>query len=235
MPSPRRDFLAWIGSASLLGIAGIPGRAQAQAPALNDVTGTQDAPGTHDAPVAETWDMSWVPRVSGKYKAVFDSPEVAGGAAVYRAVSWCEQYKEVYGAARTEMSPVVVLRHLGFYLAMNDEFWLGYDTGKTLSMKDQRGKKWQKENPLGAAAGVAAPAQAKFTLPGFIADGGVVLACGWSFQGAVGEIRRKDKLSREEATARAKSLLIPGVVLQPNGIFAALRAQEAGCSYTLAS
>lgn len=229
MRSPRRDFLGWLGSASLLGIAGIPTRARAQAPSLDD------APGSHDAPVADTWDMSWVARVSGKYKAVFDSPEAGGGAAVYRAVSWCEQYKDVYGAARTEMSPVVVLRHLGFYLAMNDEFWLGYDTGKTLSMKDERGKKWQKQNPLGAAAGIAAPAQAKFTLPGFIADGGIVLACGWSLQGAVGEIRRKDKLSREEATARAKSLLIPGVVLQPNGIFAALRAQEAGCSYILAS
>ena len=123
MPSPRRDFLAWIGSASLLGIAGIPGRALAQAPARNDVPGTQDAPGTHDAPVAETWDMSWTSRVTGKYKAVFDSPDASDGAAIFRAVSWIEQYKEVYDAEPSELSAIVVLRHLGFYFAMNDEFW----------------------------------------------------------------------------------------------------------------
>ena len=230
MRSPRRDVLTWIGSASLLGMAGSPTIVRAaMAPPIHP----HDE--THDAPVAEDWDMRWVERITGQYKAVVDAPEVTSGAAVDRAVSWCEQYKEVYGAARGDMTPVVVLRHLGFYLAMNDDFWLAQDTGKSLKLKDDRGKKWQKTNPLGAAAGVAQPAQAKFTLPGFIADGGIVLGCGWSFGGAVRQIMRSASLSREEATVRAKLMLIPGVILQPNGIFAALRAQEAGCSYVMAS
>lgn len=228
MRPPRRDFLGWIGSVSLLGIAGSPATARGAAAPMLPLD-------PHDAPVAEEWDMRWVARVTGKYKAVFDSPEVSSGAAVYRAVAWCEQYKDVYGAARTDMSPVVVLRHLGFYLAMNDDFWIAQETGKTLKMKDDRGKKWQKVNPVGAAAGAAQPNQAKFTLPGFIADGGIVLACGWSFGGAVSQIMRRESLARDEATVRAKAMLIPGVVLQPNGIFAALRAQEAGCSYVMAS
>jgi hypothetical protein len=230
MRPPRRDFLGWFGSASLLGIAGSPAIARAAV-----APGNNRAIDAHDPPVSEVWDMSWAARVTGKYKAVFDSPEVSSGAAVYRAVAWCEQYKEVYGAARTDMSAVVVLRHLGFYLAMNDDFWLAHETGKSLKLKDDRGKKWQKENPLGAAAGAAQPTQAKFTVPGFIADGGIVLACGWSFGGAVSQIMRAEKLTREEASVRAKTLLIPGVILQPNGIFAALRAQEAGCSYIMAS
>lgn len=117
MSLPRRRFLSWLGSASLLGATGTPSIATA---APRSHGHSED---DHALPIAETWDMSWTARVSGKYTAVFDSPESAGGAALFRAA----------------------------------------------------------------------------------------------------------------ARARAKEMLIPGVILQPNGIFAALRAQEAGCAYVMAS
>ncbi|MES3033792.1 MAG: hypothetical protein V4813_07325 [Gemmatimonadota bacterium] len=229
MTAPRRRFLSWLGSASLLGVASRP----SLAPLTRHVSPDPDAP--HDAPIAATWDMSWTARVTGKYKAAFDSPEVAGGAALYRANAWCDQYKEVYGAARTEMSPVIVLRHLGFMLAMNDTFWTDYEVGKRLKMRDDRGRKWATTNPLGSAPPDAKAEAIANTVPGFIAAGGIVLACGWTFAGAVSQIAARDKIDRAAADTKARSLLIPGVILQPNGIFAVLRAQEAGCSYVLAS
>ncbi len=189
----------------------------------------------HAQPVAETWDMSWTARVTGKYKAVFDSPEAHSGAALFRAVSWREQYNEVYGAEASETSPVVVLRHLGFYLSLNDEYWTRFEVGKELKERDGKGKKWAKVNPLGAAAAADSPPSAKYSIPSFIAAGGIVLACGWSFGGAVAQIAKAEKLEPDAARARAKAMLIPGVILQPNGIFAALRAQEAGCACVMAS
>lgn len=51
----------------------------------------------------------------------------------------------------------------------------------------------------------------------------------------VGRIREHEKLDGAAARARALELIIPGVILQPNGIFGALRAQEAGCRYVMAS
>lgn len=229
MSTPRRRFLGWLGSASLLGFAGTPSLARASS------SPTPASDESHVLPIAETWDMSWTARLSGKYKAVFDSPEAHSGAALYRAVSWCEQYKEVYGAERSEMSPVLVMRHFGFYLAMNDEYWRRYDVGKELKERDEKGGKWAKVNPIGAAVAAASPESAKFAMAGFIANGGIALACGWSFGGAASRIARQDKLERAAARERAKEMLLPGVILQPNGIFAALRAQEAGCSYILAS
>ena len=38
-----------------------------------------------------------------------------------------------------------------------------------------------------------------------------------------------------EARARAIAGIIPGVILQPSGVFAVIRAQEAGCVYIKAS
>lgn len=229
MSTPRRRFLSWLGSASLVGVAGSPSRAFAAAP--------QHLPRSdeHAAPIADTWDMSWTARVTGKYKAVFDSPEVHSGGALFRAVSWREQYKEVYGAEPAETTAVLVVRHLGFYLAMNDEYWARFEVGKELKERDGKGKKWAKANPVGGAGVDAGAANAKFTMQGFLASGGIVLACGWSFGGAAAQLAKADKLDRETARARAKEMLLPGVILQPNGIFAALRAQEAGCAYVMAS
>ncbi len=229
MTIPRRRFLSWLGTTSLLGAAGTPSKAHAFS------RSRERSDEDHALPVAETWDMSWTARVTGKYKAVFDSPEAHSGAALFRAVAWREQYKEVYGAEGSDTSAVVVLRHMGFYLALDDEYWTRFDVGKELKERDAKGKKWATVNPVGAAAAAGSPQSAKYTISSFLATGGVVLACGWSFGGAVAQIAKADKLEREAARARAKEMLIPGVILQPNGIFAALRAQEAGCAYVMAS
>ena len=62
-----------------------------------------------------------------------------------------------------------------------------------------------------------------------------MLVCGWSFGGAASQIAKKEKLDKDAARAKAKEQLLPGMILQPNGVFAALRAQEAGCAYINAS
>ncbi len=62
-----------------------------------------------------------------------------------------------------------------------------------------------------------------------------MLGCNWAFGMVVGRIREHEKLDGAAARARALELIIPGVILQPNGIFGALRAQEAGCRYVMAS
>ena len=229
MPTSRRGFLGWLGSASLLGAVGAPSRLRANN-VRHDVARDDHAP-----PADETWDMSWTSRLTGKYKAVFDSPEASDGAALYRAVAWIEQYKEVYNAESADLSAVVVLRHLGFYFAMNDDYWNTFDVAKELKIRDQNGKKWSKVNPLGPAGAGADEKTRKHSLAGFQALGGTVLVCGWSFGGAASQIAKKESLEQDAARARAKTMLLPGAILQPNGIFAALRAQEAGCSYINAS
>jgi hypothetical protein len=231
MTTSRRGFLGWLSSASLVGAFGTPSSARAAGAPPLDAALNDD----HALAVSETWDMSWTSRMTGKYKAVFDSPDASDGAAVYRAVSWIEQYKEVYNAEPAEVTAVVVLRHHGFYFAMNDEFWNTYDVGKDLKMRDAKGNKWAKVNPLAPAAAAADENTKKYSLAGFQALGGIVLVCGWSFGGAASQIAKKESLEKDAARARAKSMLLPGVILQPNGVFAALRAQEAGCSYINAS
>jgi len=67
------------------------------------------------------------------------------------------------------------------------------------------------------------------------AAGAIVVACNVALNQCAGLIAEADKVSSEEAHKRAVAYLVPGVILQPSGVFAVIRAQEAGASYIIAS
>jgi len=225
MSNPRRDFLGWLGATTVFAAAGAPLAARETAEA-------GDIP-LH--PVDNKWDVSWVDRLQAKHRAVFDSPEISEGMGLYRALIWRKQFKAVYGTEANEMNPVLVIRHAAIPLAMNDAYWARFQVGKEVKMKDPKTKKWLVRNPI-RVTDPGTPAEwADFSLEGLLASGGIVLACNLAFQDVIHNFVQKEKLSRPDAEKAAKELLIPGVILQPSGIFAALRAQQAGCGYIMAS
>jgi len=185
---------------------------------------------------AGKWDLSWIERVSRKHRAVFDSPEFSGGAGLIRALNWKTEYREVYGTPPEDMSAILVMRGEAVWLAMNDEFWKTYKVGEENAFKVRATGKFRELNPIANAAADAKPAEAERTLPKFIAAGNIALACHRAFGAVAGLVKKVDKLpTDDEAEAKARTFLLPGVILQPSGVFATLRAQEAGCHYILAS
>jgi hypothetical protein len=221
MSTPRRAFLGWVGAGALAGAA-------APLAAL-------EPPAQSSRPLDDTWDMAWVDRITGKYRAVFDSPELSEGAALWRALMWRKQYKEVYGTDQTEMTPVLVIRHGAIAMAMDDGYWEQFRIGKEEQVRNYKTKKWEVVNPFRTSPPEAPAEYAADSLEGLMGSGGIVLACNLAFQQVVWKYRHAEKLSRDAATARARKHLIPGIILQPSGVFATLRAQEAGCGYILAS
>jgi len=225
----RRDFLGWLGASTL--VAAASGRLGAQTVhAAGDTSAT-----TH--PASETWDVSWVDRIQGEARAVFDSPAVSDGDALWRAVQWRKDYRAVYPATDpAKVIAVLVIRHQAIPLAMDDSFWARFDVGKDLKIKDPDNKDWTKVNPIRVAPPGTPDSYADASLEKFMSSGGIVLACHMAFMGrVVSQYRKAGSLSMEQAEAEARSHLIPGIILQPSGIFAALRAQQAGCSYIVGS
>jgi hypothetical protein len=223
MTNPRRDFLGWLGASALLSTTASPLSASPAGP---------EAPRALDS----KWDMSWTDKLTGKYRAVFDSPEVSEGAALFRAVIWQDHHAEVYGTDLKTMNSVIVFRHAAISLVMNDAYWANYDVGKSTKLKTPEGKKWAVANPIRSSPADTPPKWAKYNLESFIASGGIVLACNLAFGDVVSAFQDKEKIKvRADARKRALEHLIPGVILQPSGVFGALRAQEAGCHYILAS
>ena len=220
MQIQRRNFIGTLGVSALAASVEAPAAAAAAtSPAADD-----------------KWDTSWTERVNRKHRATFDSPQFSGGAALVRAINWKAEYKEVYGTPPEDMSAVLVLRGEGVWLAMNDEFWKTYNVGEENNFKTGSAGKFRTANPIASAPADAAPAAAERTLPKFMAAGNIVLACHRAFGGVVELVKKVDKLATDdEAEKKARTFLVPGVILQPSGVFATLRAQEAGCHYILAS
>ena len=216
MPSTRREFLDRI-ALGALSLGALPLSLDA-AP-----TGAPDP----------KWDLGWVQRVTGKHRVVLDVPEIDSGYGVWRASIWASQYQQVLGAAPRDLSTVLVLRHTGIMLAMREPFWQQYGVGKAKGAMHPVSMEPTDRNPA-LLADVPAPFDS-LALDKLIARGGIVLACNLAFDEPVRMVKAADGLSDDAARARALELLVPGVILQPSGIFAVIRAQEAGCQYVRAS
>jgi hypothetical protein len=227
----RRDFIGSIAATGML--AALP--ASALADVLNAPINLTRAERDAAANAAdEAWDLTWVDRLRGKSRAVFDSPRVSEGGALFRAILWRDQYAKVFGGTKSDVTPVVVFRHEAIPLIMDDAHWEHIGVGKDLQMKDSKGK-WAKKNPFSTAAPDAPASMKEYTLPAFIADGGIALACNLAFAQIIEQYKEKDKVSRDDAIKAAKAHIIPGVILQPSGFFAVLKAQDEGCKYMMGS
>ena len=225
MDATRRDFLGKI-TAGAAAYSALPIALAVSACAAE---GSSQAAGE--------FDLTWPNKLTGKHKAVFDMAEIESGYGLWRGMAWAGQIQQFMGVPATDVSLVTILRHNAVYLAMDQAYWDKYGIGKALSVTHPMTQQATDKNPvlLGAAEGVPAPFDAA-ALPKQQAKGVIYLACNLAFNlDVVPKVEQAEKVSTAEATKIAKSHILPGVLLQPSGVFAATRAQEAGAQYVKAS
>ena len=238
-PSPRRTFLGKVaGTAAVLAAGSVlPVELRAAVPRS----------ATRAAPPGD-WDMSWVDRITGTHRQVFDAPEIADGTVLHQARTWMSDYAEVYGAKPAQMSGVVVIRHAAIPMVLNDALWNELDLGRTLAkpngdsppmtptvLKDPSTGEPARRNPF-LTSSLKDGARHALIWPdgGFDAlmeRGVIVLACNLALRRAVGLVSSHDGVDATVARAKVMANLLPGVIVMPSGIFAVTRAQEAGCNF----
>lgn len=235
MSTARRDFLKHAGlSATLIAATPLPALAAAQASRGLSARELLDGAEAWEQQQAEPWDTSWTRKLTGRHKAMFDVPEVEGGVGVMRAGIWQRQYTDVLKTQPSDLSTVIVIRHAGIFLAMSQEFWSTYEVGKARKLKGDDGKT-MRFNPVLPEPGKEMPASAAgLMLDRLIANGAIALGCGLAFRSIVSLVQKQDKLEPAAARTKAMSMLVPGVIMQPSGIFADVMAQEAGCAFVYA-
>lgn len=222
MSTPRRDFLGWIGATA---IAGSAPAMLVGAPALHPL---------HASPFTSMpqngWDMSWLKRLRGRHRVVFDAPDLSEGDPILRAVVWGRQYQEVFGTELRDTARVLVLRHLGIDFAMNDSYWARFPVAQESGFLDGAGKPL-KVNPVRAPRTEVPEPYRSMTLEAFQESGGIVLGCQLALTHYVVPRYVATGMSPEAALGEATRNLLPGVIMQPSGIFAVSVAQEADCTY----
>ncbi|MFI5235583.1 MAG: hypothetical protein ACHQXA_07735 [Gemmatimonadales bacterium] len=234
--TPRREFLGQLAATvALASIACAPAVAPASTPAPAPAGGMTPAGGVAAAkPAPIHWDDSWTTRVlAAKHKAVFDGPEIAEGEAPGQAWAFYKDYGTVYGTTDADVVPVVVMRHKGVPVAFNDFLWDKYEIGKWLKEKDPTTGKPARRNPYAHSdpSDKFANLAPDGTIPELHRRGAVLLACNRAAMFFAYEAAKRTKQPLQQVKDEVRANLIEGVILQPSGIFAVLRAQEAGCAY----
>jgi hypothetical protein len=229
MSSNRREFIEKLGATAMLGAipwAGMPWSTAAGIP----------APAPSGA--AEEFDLTWVNRLKGKkHKAVMDCAEVESGYGLWRANFVGAQYQEFMGAKPADIGTVLVLRHNALVLGFKQDLWDSVGIAKDHSVTHPLTLQSSDRNPaLLSSTRNEIPANFDaFALPNFIQRGGIVLACNAALGFFAAGMAQKLGITADEARKRAIAAFVPGVILQPSGVFACVRAQEEGCQYVRAS
>jgi hypothetical protein len=126
----------------------------------------------------------------------------------------------------------VVIRHEAVPMFMGHAFWQTYGYQQRLE-KELSGFS-EKERAAGNPFLRMEYGGQNFGLEALIARGAIVLGCGLAFRGLVADVMKQDRTEMRVAEEKARGLIVPGVMLQPSGIFAVARAQDLGCSYVWA-
>lgn len=224
MPSTRRDFVSQV-TAGAVGVSGL--MAWTGSLAELEAAAAQGDP---------TWNVTWPDALTGRHKGVFDCVDTESGLGVWRAGAWASQVTEVLKATPADLSPVIVLRHDAIALAMSQAFWDKYPVNADKKITHPMTEAPTTKNPvlLDEKDGIPAPFN-MMSLTKQLSRGVTVLACNLALRSMVELVKTTDKVDDVEARKRAVAGLIPGVILQPSGVFGAVRAQQAGCAYVRVS
>jgi len=222
MTQDRRDFLTKLG----LGAVALSGGA------IVTPVGAEELDRMGQAFAAEpTWNMSWTDELQKvPYKAVFDSPSLADGAALDLAAGIWDNFKEVYGTDSSSRM-VIIMRQLGQVMAFNDMMWEKYGIGEERKVNDPATKQPAKRNPW-AKVTHGDPAWAVSSrLDTLHARGAIFLVCNRASMNWATSTAERMKVDVEAVKSDVRNNLVPGAILMPTGVFALVRAQNAGCAY----
>ncbi len=177
------------------------------------------------------WDMSWVDEVAkAKYKAVFDSPTLADGAAPDLATGIWNNFSEVYGTDEG-VRFVIIMRQLGQVMAFNDYLWEKYGIGQERNVNDPVTKQPATLNPYATAAAGEPSWAIGSKLDTLHTRGAIFLVCNRASMNWAASAAERTQRPVEEVRAEVRKNLVPGAILMPTGVFALVRAQNAGCAY----
>jgi intracellular sulfur oxidation DsrE/DsrF family protein len=215
--TPRRGFLGALAATAAAGLASLtPLRLEAQ-PRRGSTSGVDAA--------FETW----LNRITGKHKMVFDAPEVNSGMPVIWPRVWLNGNNENYGTKDTDNSAIVILRHSSIPLGMRDDVWAKYKLGEAFEIKD--GDAPATKNIFAKVMPLPLPGTGVEAL---LASGVLFGVCNVALTVYSAMVAQKSGLDAAAVKADWVAALLPGVQVVPSGVLAVARTQEKGCAYCFA-
>jgi hypothetical protein len=178
------------------------------------------------------WDTSWLDRLaSAQHRVVFNTSEVSDGNVLSYATSFLNDFHTVHGTSDQQTRPVIVFRRLGTPMAMNDAMWERYAIGEDQKIKDPTTKAPATRNVYWKPREGATGWESEYALEPLQRRGLISLVCNVALGNWASGMAQKYQRDPEVVKAEWRANLIPGAILVPSGIYALIRAQNAGCAF----
>lgn len=174
--------------------------------------------------VTSAWDTSWLDKLaSAKHRVVFNASEISDGAAMNYAATFLDHFHEVHDTTDSQTRAVIVFRRLGTPMAFNDLMWDRYDLGADTKTTDPSTKAPAKRNIYWSDGGTP--------LRKMQERGVISLVCNIATDNWARGIAQRTSKPFETVQADLRANLVPGAIMVPSGIYALIRAQNAGCAW----
>jgi hypothetical protein len=184
------------------------------------------------ATAGSPWDTSWLDRLAAaQYRVVFNASDIADGAAMAYASTFFDHFHEAHGTSDAQTRPVIVFRRLGTVMALNDMLWEKYAIGDDRKVSDPATNAPAKRNVFWKAAPNASPEAVSTKIETLHKRGMISLVCNIAAMNVCYSLAQKSGRDVEEVRQEVKANLVPGAILVPSGIYALIRAQNAGCAF----
>jgi hypothetical protein len=116
-------------------------------------------------------------------------------------------------------------------MALNDGLWQHYAIGEDLKISDPNTHAFATHNMFWKPRDGASGWEAELGLEPLQRRGLITLVCNEAIGNWARQMARRSQRDPEAVKAEARENLIPGAILVPSGIYALIRAQNAGCAY----
>lgn len=202
----RREFLGRVGlaAASLAGASAL----------------TFDPAELAAANASGDWDLSWLDKLAtAKYRVTFNAGDISDGMAMDYADRFYNQFHEVHNTSDDDTRAVIVFRHLGTVMGLDDAMWDKYGIGEDRKVNDPNTNAPAKRNIY------------RDRIEALQKRGMIALVCNLALQAWSHGAARKANADQPTVYADAKANLLQGAILVPSGIYGLIRAQNAGCAY----
>jgi intracellular sulfur oxidation DsrE/DsrF family protein len=175
----------------------------------------------------------WFKKVKGKHRIIYDAPEPHDGFPVIWSWAFYQTNNQT-GSPDSDLTAVVVLRHNGIPLAMEDRLWAKYKFGEMFKITDKNTKAPALRNPYYTPQGADFPMAVIQGIKDLQARGVMVCVCDLALTVYSSFAAQALNQKPEDVKKDWVSGLLPGVQPVPSGVWAIGRGQENGCAYCYA-
>ena len=214
---PRRSFLAAVATAA---------GATALMPLFSGADASLEAAEAPSAP----WDLSWLDKLQGKHRQVFEVgkkvEDVPGP--LHVVGNYLDAWRDVYHLEFPQVNTIVGIAGSGFPINVNDAIWAKYKVGEKWQISDDSGKSSANHNVF-----LESPSSdtKRASVRGLQARGTIFTQCNMALRHIAKEFALASKASVDSVYAELVAGLNPGVRLVPANTMLIGLAQEHGCAY----